>query len=150
MRSQTAGGFTLIEVLLVLVILGLLAAMVVPNLMKVGDRAKIDLARATVGPSGPIAQALDLFKLHVGRYPTTDEGLKALVERPDGIEEDSDIWRGPYIMNPDQLKDPWRNEYQYKSPGDVNTETYDLWSNGPDGEEGTDDDIRNFKSDQEL
>lgn len=149
MQGRSKGAFTLIEVLLVIAILGMMAALVVPRLMRAGDTAKLDLTKATIGPSGPLAQALDLFKLRAQRYPTTTEGLKALVERPEGLgEEEEDLWRGPYISSLDQLKDPWRNEYQYKCPGDVNTDAYDLWSNGPDGQSGTDDDIKNWKSDR--
>jgi general secretion pathway protein G len=148
MRGRSKGAFTLIEVLLVIAILGMMAALVVPRLMRAGDTAKVDLTKATVGSSGPLATALDLFKLHVGRYPTTTEGLKAMVERPEGIDQEEDLWKGPYIGSVDQLKDPWRNEFQYKSPGDVNTDGYDLWSNGPDGQSGTEDDIKNWKSDR--
>jgi len=149
MRRSRRKGFTLIEVLLVVMILAMLAAFIVPNIMRAGDQAKIDMAKSAVGPTGPIATALDMFKLHVGRYPTTEEGLNALVEKPSTLEdEEGDKWRGPYIKSADMLKDPWGNEYGYKCPGEVNTEGYDLWSNGPDGQEGTDDDIRNWKTDQ--
>ena len=148
MVDRRRAAFTLIEVLLVIAILGMLVAWVVPTLLGRADQAKIDMTRNTVASRGPIAQALDLYKLNVGKYPATDEGLKALSERPDSIDEDSNLWRGPYVKDPDSLKDPWGNEYQYKSPGDVNTNSYDLWSNGPDGQEGTEDDIKNWKSDR--
>lgn len=148
-RSRTVrSGFTLIEVLLVILILGLLAAFVVPQFVGTGEGAKIDIARAAVGRSGSIATALEMFRLHVGRYPTTEEGLMALIEMPDTLESDeqtTQVWRGPYIQDPGSLRDPWGNEYQYRFPGEINDETtYDLWSNGPDGEEGTDDDIGNW------
>ena len=74
-----------------------------------------------------------------------EEGLKALAERPDSITEERPVWRGPYIADLRELSDPWGNELQYKCPGDVNTNRYDLWSNGPDGRKGTDDDIGNWK-----
>ena len=149
MRGKRRTGFTLIEVLLVIFILGMLAAFVVPRFMSAGEEAKVGLVKAAIGPSGPVAFSLDHFRLHVGRYPTSEEGLKGLVERPDDIDEDKDLWKGPYIANAEQLKDPWQNDFEYKCPGDVNTDSYDLWSNGVDGQEGTDDDIKNWKSDQD-
>ena len=148
MARKNERAFTLIEVLLVILILGMLAAFVAPKIIGQQDKAKEDLAKAAVSSNGPIAGMLDLYKLHVGTYPTTDEGMQALWERPDSIEEDSNIWRGPYVKDPDTLKDSWGNEYEYKSPGDVNTDGYDLWSNGPDGQEGTEDDLKNWKSDR--
>jgi general secretion pathway protein G len=148
MRNRKRAAFTLIEVLLVIAILGMLVAWVVPQLMGRKDQAMIDMAQNTVASRGPIAQMLQLYKLDVGKYPATDEGLKALSERPDSIDEDSNLWKGPYVEDPDSLSDPWGKEYQYKSPGEVNTNGYDLWSNGPDGQEGTEDDIKNWKSDR--
>jgi len=148
MQDRRRSAFTLIEVLLVIAILGMLVAWVVPKLMGRKDQAMIDIARNTVASRGPIAQMLQLYKLDIGKYPPTDEGLKALSERPDSIDEDTNLWKGPYVEDPDSLRDPWGNEYQYKAPGDVNTNSYDLWSNGPDGQEGTEDDIKNWKSDR--
>ena len=148
MRRTRRAGFTLIEVLLVIAILGMLAAFVLPSIMGAGDKAQVDLVAAAVGSSGSFSQALDLYKIHVGKYPSTDEGLKALMERPDSVEEDSKKWHGPYLKSADGLVDPWGNTYNYKYPGDVNTDGFDLWSNGPDGQEGTDDDIRNWKTDK--
>jgi general secretion pathway protein G len=136
-----------LEILLVVGILALLAAFVVPNIMRSGLKAKINLAEAAIGGNGPIAQKLDEFMFDVGRYPDTDEGLKALFEIPSSIdeEEEGEIWKGPYLKGrPEDLKDPWKHEYEYKCPGDVNEDGYDLWSNGPDGKEGTDDDIKNW------
>ena len=148
MRRNHRKGFTLIEVLLVVMILAMLAAFVVPNLMKAGERAKRKIAESAVGASGNIALPLKMFKLDVGRYPNTDEGLKALAEKPSGLDDDEGgTWDGPYIENVDGLADPWGKVYEYKYPGEVNTESYDLWSNGPDGQEGTDDDVRNWKTD---
>jgi len=149
MRRYRREGFTLIEVLLVVMILAMLAAFVVPNVMRAGDRARIQATQGAIGPAGPIATALKMFKLDVGRYPTSDEGLAALVEKPSTLEDtEAERWGGPYIERADMLKDPWGHEYGYKFPGEVNTESYDLWSNGPDGQEGTDDDIRNWKTDE--
>ena len=144
MRRRKRAGFTLIEVLLVIAILGILAAFVVPSFMGAGEQAKIDLAQAGVGPSGPIASSLDLYRLAVGEYPATEDGLRALWEKPDSLDED-DKWTGPYIKDVTSLIDPWgKNEYQYRYPGEFNTHGYDLWSMGPDKEDGTEDNVTNW------
>jgi general secretion pathway protein G len=137
-------GFTLLEILLVVGLLALLAAFVVPALTTQSDRAKIKLAEAAIGPNGPLSQAVNLFKVNTGVYP---EELKYLLEKP----SDDDIakkWAGPYIENESGLKDPWENEYQYNANGQHNEGKYDLWSNGPDGREGTEDDVVNWKTDR--
>lgn len=144
MRRRKRTGFTLIEVLLVIAILGVLAAFVVPSFMGAGEQARIDAAQIQVSRAGPIANALDLYRLHVGEYPSTEDGLRALWEKPDSLDED-DRWTGPYIADVTSLIDPWRtNEYQYRYPGEFNTNGYDLWSMGPDKEDGTDDDVTNW------
>lgn len=145
MKRTHRKGFTLIEVLLVVMILAMLAAFVVPNLMGASDKAKKGLASAAVGSNGALSGVLDQFRLEVGRYPTTDEGLSALVTKPTGLDEVAATkWGGPYIKDPAGLNDPWGHLYGYKCPGDVNQQGYDLWSNGPDGQPGTEDDICNW------
>lgn len=140
-RRRTAKrAFSLLEVLLVVVILGILAAFVVPNLIGSSDVAKIGIAKAAVAKGGATALALDLYRTHVGKYP---ESLKELSEKPSD-EEQAKKWNGPYINDPGALKDPWEHEYQYKCPGEHNQDSYDLWSWGPDGQDGTDDDIGNW------
>jgi general secretion pathway protein G len=130
---------------LLVAILALLAAFVVPNIMESGKQAKIGLAQAAIGRNGPIAQALQKYQFDVGQFPDTDEGLRALYEIPSSLDEEDKKWKGKYLDGePEELKDPWGNEYNYKSPGDVHEDAYDLWSNGPDGKEGTDDDIKNW------
>ena len=129
-------AFTLIELLLVLVILATLAAIVVPKFTKRSEQARITAARTEISY---IEGQLDAFEIDTGRYPTTDEGLSALVEEPNDVTN----WHGPYIKR-GVPSDPWGNAYIYKQPGDHNTSDYDLYSYGPNGQEGGDDDIDNW------
>jgi type II secretion system protein G len=103
--------------------------------------AEIKVTRVLVSPRGAFASALDLFKLSVGRYP---HDLKELVEKP-AEQDEADKWHGPYVRSLDSLKDVWGQKLRYRCPGDVNKDGYDLWSIGPDGQDGTDDDIGNWK-----
>ena len=135
--TRTIGqhGFTLIELLVVLVILGLLAGLVGPQVLRYTGSAKSDTARLQIEELGA---GLDLYHLEIGRYPTTQEGLKALVEQPTGISR----WNGPYLKKKNIPADPWGNEYLYTSPGAQGV--YDLYSLGNDnveGGEGNDADI---------
>lgn len=130
-RNRRRGGFTLLEILVVVGIIALLAAFVVPNFINVGAAQEKKLAEAAVANSGPISSAIDTFRMDLGRYP---ESLEELTKKPDD-EEEAKKWNGPYLKDAADLKDPWGREYQYKSPGDVNTETYDLWSTGPKGDD---------------
>ena len=144
-RVQRRSAFTLMEVLMVAAILALLAAFAVPALMRSGEEAKENLCKAAIGHSGTIASALDKFRFDVGRYPDTSEGLEALFERPSDIDEDSEMWKGEYLKGAlEELRDPWNQEFEYKSPGEFNEKGYDLWSRGPDRRDGTDDDIKNW------
>ena len=131
-------GFTLIELMIVIIILGLLAALVGPKLFGKVDTAKFKAAKAQIELFGT---ALDALRLDVGRYPTTDEGLKALREKPSGMEN----WKGPYLPKEIPL-DPWDNPYVYKSPGDNGD--YDILSYGQDkapGGEGQNQDVVSWK-----
>ena len=120
------GGFTLIELMVVLLILGLLAALVAPRVLNRLGQSKQKIAKTQIEM---LAAALDQFKLDVGRYPTTEEGLKALIENP-GVEG----WNGPYLKKKKIPKDPWGRPYIYKCPGEHGE--YDLYSLGADGKEG--------------
>jgi general secretion pathway protein G len=119
-------GFTLIEIVIVVIIIGLLAALVGPRLFGKVSEAKLKTAKTQIELFGT---ALDAFRLDVGRYPTTEEGLKALREKP----SDTEMWKGPYL-NKEIPLDPWGRPYVYKSPGDHGE--YDLISYGLDGAEG--------------
>ena len=122
-------GFTLIELLVVLVILGLLAGLVGPRIMKQLGKAKSSTAKLQIEDLGA---GLDIFYLDNGRYPTTQESMNALVQKPPGF----DNWNGPYLKKTKVPKDPWSNEYHYQSPGE-NGE-YDLYSYGADNQPGGD------------
>ncbi len=143
-RRQHCGyvsGFTLIELMLVMVILATMAAIVLPKFTGRAKQAKITAAKTQIAQ---FEVALDAFEIDVGRYPTTTEGLRALVEKP---ATDSDGWLQPYIKR-DVPKDPWESEYVYKYPGQYNQDGYDLYSMGPDRKLGGDDDITNWSEDR--
>jgi general secretion pathway protein G len=138
-KKQREAGFTLIELMIVLFILGLLAALVAPRLMGRVGKAKQKTAQVQMQLLGT---ALDLFHLDVGRYPTTEEGLKVLKEKPNNLPG----WGGPY-MDKAIPNDPWGRPYVYKSPGEHGP--YDLSSLGADGAQGGDGenrDINNWQS----
>lgn len=119
-------GFTLIELMVVIIILGLLAAFVAPKFFGRVSEAKLKSAKTQIELFGT---ALDALRLDTGRYPTTDEGLKALREKPSGMEN----WKGPYLPKEIPM-DPWGKPYVYKSPGEQGD--YDLISYGLDGAPG--------------
>ena len=125
--ARLQAGFTLIELLVVLVILGLLAAFVAPQVLNYLGKAKTDAASAQVQN---IAGILDLYRLDVGHYPTEDEGLEALLERP----ADAERWNGPYVRRRDALTDPWGSIYEYRFPGEHGA--FDIYSLGADQSEG--------------
>ncbi len=145
-RMARKAGFTLMELLLVLLIIGILAAMVVPRLVGRSKQAKIEVARADIEAN--ISIALGLYELDNGTYPTTDQGLKALITKPD-IEPIPANWRGPYVKSPRIPKDPWGNVYKYVFPGLNSPIGYDLSSFGPDKIEGSEDDIANWDENAE-
>jgi general secretion pathway protein G len=129
MRSNRARerGMTLIEILVVLVLIGIVLGIVGGNFIGKGEKAKADAAKIEIGQ---IAQTLDLYKLEVGRYPSSQEGLQALISAPAGVAN----WNGPYWKKSSVPKDPWGNEYKYASPGSKGP--YDIVSLGADGKEG--------------
>jgi general secretion pathway protein G len=126
-RVAKIRGFTLIEILVVLTLLAIVMGIVGGNYLGQGEKAK---QKATKIEIEQIGQTLDLFRLEIGRYPTTQEGLQALITAPTGVPN----WNGPYWKKNTLPKDPWNNEYKYASPGQHGA--YDLWSYGADGKEG--------------
>jgi general secretion pathway protein G len=124
-RRARNAGFTLVELLVVLAILGLLVGLAVPQLFKYFSRAREDAANVQIEA---IASGLDLFLLDVGRYPTDQEGLRALVDQPATVAR----WNGPYLSRPSLLIDPWGQPYVYHVPGRQKA-AYDLYTRGPDG-----------------
>ena len=125
--DKKKAGFTLIELLVVIIIIGLLSAFVAPRFFGRIDKAKVRTAKAQIEMG--LGAALDSFRLDYGRYPTTDEGLNALREKPEELED----WSGPILPKPVPL-DPWGKPYIYRCPGEHGE--YDLFSYGRDGEEG--------------
>lgn len=130
MQRRKQSGFTLIEIMVVVVILGILAALVVPQIMNRPEQAKVTVAR---GDIKAIAAALDMYKLDNFAYPSTQQGLEALVEKPTGNPQPKNWNRDGYLKQVPQ--DPWGNPYQYLSPGTQNR-PFDLYSYGADGQEG--------------
>ncbi len=129
-------GFTLIEIMLVVIILGILVAMVVPNLAGRGEQAREAAASADIEAN--LSIALDLYELDNGKYPTSDQGLTALLVEPTTSPVPAH-WNGPYLKKKKIPKDPWGANYVYVAPGINNTQEYDLSSLGSDGIESADD-----------
>jgi general secretion pathway protein G len=144
-KHRRRSGFTLLEVLIVAGLLAVLAAFVVPSLFGRSEKVKQNLALAAVSSSGPIATAIDNFRLDIGRYP---EELEELYTQPDDDEEAEKWDPEGYIKDKDTLVDPWGEPYQYRYPGEYHENSYDLWSMGTDREDDTDDDIVNWKTDR--
>lgn len=134
-KNKPIDGFTLVEILLVVAIIGALAAMVVPRLTGRSEKAKAATARADIRAN--ISTALKMYEIDMGAFPTTEQGLGALSTSPGGAS----TWSGPYTEK--SPVDPWGRPYQYKNPGVHNQTGYDLYSLGHDGVE-SDDDIGNW------
>ncbi|MFO1133998.1 MAG: type II secretion system major pseudopilin GspG [Rhodoblastus sp.] len=126
-RRAAQAGFTLVEVLVVISIIGLIMGLVGPRVLNYLSDAKVKAAKIQIES---FSSALDLYFLDVGRYPSSTEGLNALMQRPSGAP----AWNGPYLKGAIVPKDPWGSAYVYKSPGD--RKPYDIMSFGPDGANG--------------
>ncbi|MGH7040125.1 MAG: type II secretion system major pseudopilin GspG [Stellaceae bacterium] len=127
--SRPEAGFTLLELLVVLAILGLLIGLVAPRVLGVFGTAKEKVVRLNIAGLGT---ELDMYKLDVGSYPTTEQGLQALLARPAGVAD----WDGPYIKGTKMPDDPWGHPYVYRSPSERAGFPYDLYSLGPSGQTG--------------
>ncbi len=135
MRKMRNRGFTLIELLVVLVILGMLAGLVGPRVIKHLGESKTKTAILQIEE---LSSALDVYRLEVGRYPSSDHGLVALIEKPGDAEQ----WNGPYLRKKTIRKDPWGYDYHYKSPGENGAfDLYSLGSDNTSGGEGEDRDV---------
>ena len=135
-RPSFRAAFTLVEMLLVLVILAVLAAIVIPKFSGRSQQAKETAAKSQIST---IEMALDAFEVDTGFYPSGGNGLDALVDPPGGVQN----WKGPYLKKGVPL-DPWGNPYVYAYPGKNNPSGYDLMSVGPNGRAGDEDDITNY------
>ena len=138
-RRRRTTAFTLIELLLVLVILAILAAVVVPKFTGRTEQARTSAAKADVAS---LKVALNSFEVDTGRFPTNEEGLDALVNKPGDLQG----WKRPYVEK--LPNDPWGHPYVYECPGKHNPSSYDIMSAGPDGNVGGDDDISNWQTNQ--
>jgi general secretion pathway protein G len=125
LKQRADSGYTLVELLVVVAILGLLTLIATPFVLRYLDSAKVSTARTEVAN---ISAGLDLFKIDVGRYPTTEEGLDSLMKPPQGV----DNWNGPYLKKAQGLKDPWGRPYLYRSPGQHGE--FDIYSYGAKGQ----------------
>jgi general secretion pathway protein G len=134
-QTQRLHGFTLVEILLVVAIIGILAALVFPKIAGTSEHSREVAAGADI--HGGIKTALDHYEIDCGFYP---KSLGDLIQQP----SDAKGWHGPYLDSPQLPVDPWGNPYIYYYPGKHNANGYDLLSMGPDGKEGTDDDIGNW------
>ncbi len=140
-RRQSRRAFTLLEILVVLAIIGLLAGLAITNVDKISGGAQQSTVQLFVRES--MKTSLTTYRIHMGDYPSTGDGLQALITRPSAK---GDRWNGPYIEGGKVPLDPWGEPYQYAYPGTRNKGSYDLWSKGPDKQSGSEDDIGNWDS----
>jgi len=129
-------GFTLIELMVVVIIIAALAGMVLPRVLNKADEAKANIAK---GDIASISMALKFYRLDTGTYPSSEQGLGALMVDPGAV----DSWKGPYLEN--NPIDPWGREYQYKYKGSHNPQGFDLWSTGADPD-SAEDDVMNWST----
>ena len=140
-KRKSRSAFTLIEVMIVLFILLSLAGVGIVTVLNTYENSKKKNAELYVKA---MADACDFYRLSVGRYPSTEQGLNALLEAPQDLPDPSK-WDGPYLKDSVQTHDPWGSPYQYAYPGTHSRDGCDVWSLGPDGVDGNEDDIGNWK-----
>lgn len=138
-RARSRAAFSLLEMILVIALIGLLVGVGAANFDRIFGKASKDTAEIFIKTTAETA--LMTYKVHMGTYPTSAQGLQALVVAPDG---GNTRWSGPYIKGGKVPEDPWKRPYQYRYPGTKNTGSYDLFSLGEDGQEGTADDVNNW------
>ena len=150
-RTQTRttareSGFTLIEIMAVVLIMGLLMAVVGVNIKGQIDKARLQTARAQLTQ---LESALEFYRMDNGRYPNTDQGLRSLVTKPTGDPQPRSYPPGGYLKKSDAVNDPWGEPFHYRNPGTHNPHSFDIWSQGADfapGGEGGDADIGNWET----
>ncbi len=135
-RKNGKAAFTLVEIMVVVIVIGILAATIIPKFMGTTHDAKVATAKSNIAE---IESALERYNVQMDTYPSTEEGLKALVEKP---ANDGGKWRGPYVtlLRPD----PWGHPYLYKYPGTHRTSGPDVWAKDPDAKEGEASEIGNW------
>ncbi|MGB0417108.1 MAG: type II secretion system major pseudopilin GspG [Coraliomargarita sp.] len=141
-RDNRSRGFSLVEILIVIALIAILATVAIGNLGGIFGGQQEKIAQQVVNQGMKLG--LTAYKLDIGNYPSSEEGLKALIQSPGGKES---RWKGPYLEDSEVPLDPWGNPYQYRFPGSKNVSGargYDIWSLGPDGTESADD-IGNWK-----
>jgi len=146
--KRRTGAFTLIEIMAVVLIIGLLGGIVGAVVFSQVDKARVNTAKTQIKQ---LESALEFYRLDNARYPSTEQGLLALVHKPSGDPQPRSYRPEGYLQGGQVPKDPWGEDYQYRSPGEHNTYSFDLWSFGADGKPGGDDnnaDIGNWASDQ--
>lgn len=147
--TRSEGGFSLMEILVVVVIIGILVTLVAVNIAGKPSEARIVKAQADIGT---IEQALDYYKMDNDVYPSTEQGLRSLIKKPT-VGRIPTNWNGPYLKSSQVPDDPWGNPYQYLNPGLNNTHSVDVWSMGPDGETGgesSEDDVTPWQDEDEA
>mgnify|MGYP002829941054 CR=1 FL=1 len=138
-------GFTLIEIMAVVLIMGLLMGIIGVSISGQIDKARLATAKAQISQ---LESALEFYRMDNGRYPTTDQGLESLVRKPTGEPEPRNYPPGGYLKKSDALMDPWNEPFFYEYPGSRNSHSFDLWTHGADlspGGEGTDRDLGNWE-----
>lgn len=147
-RRSSAAGFTLIEIMAVVLIIGLLGGIVGAVVFSQVDKARVNTARTQIKQ---LESALEFYRLDNARYPSTEQGLRALVQKPSGDPQPRNYRPEGYLQGGQVPADPWGEEYQYRSPGEHNTYSFDLWSFGADGKPGgtdNDSDVGNWASEE--